>query len=102
MSAWSEAPSPERIYPNPAGFYRVSFSFTFPAAAGGGIGGMSVAILAGQRCQGRNAGGGPAFHDPFYVPQLVGNHRDGRCRRLPVRHGLPRFRFRDDYSGAIT
>ena len=44
MSAWSEAPAPERIYPNPAGFYRVSFSFTFPAAAGGGVGGVALQL----------------------------------------------------------
>ncbi len=44
MGSWQAVPNPERIYPNPAGFYRVSFSFTFPAAAGGGIGGVALQL----------------------------------------------------------
>lgn len=30
MGAWSPVPNPERIYPRPAGFYRVSTQFQFP------------------------------------------------------------------------
>lgn len=46
MDAWADTPYPERIYPNPAGFYRVSAGFTFPLSAAGGIGSLRLRVWA--------------------------------------------------------
>ena len=44
MGAWASTPYAERIYPNPAGFYRVSAAFTFPLSASGGIGSIRLRL----------------------------------------------------------
>lgn len=48
IGAWSATPYPERIYPAPGGYFRVSGQFTFPAAPNDSIGFLSLSTVAGS------------------------------------------------------